>query len=161
MAAWGQGTSMGQGELPRARAWPHVPVMSPPRVSRGSQGLCATPALALPPPPRSPCKAEHWDGQNSPGGPRTGQDTWHRLGVPGSPGCSTFCGLRGDRDVCEQPHHGLGCPCKHCWSWHSPGDALGLIWQGHLGKKLFASLSWVELHLRAGEKQFHPRARVI
>lgn len=72
LGCMGSGNFHGAGRAAQSQSPAPRPCHVTPRVSRGSQGLCATPALALPPPPLSPCKAEHWDGQNSPGGP--GQD---------------------------------------------------------------------------------------
>lgn len=153
----GQGASMGQGNLPRARAPSPPPVMSNPVSPVGSQGLCATLAPALPPPPLSPCKAGHWDGQSAPVAP--GQDALAQAGGrgqhlpeggPRSPGCSTFCGLRGARDVSEQQSKGPVSPCKHRWvrNRHSPAPGmsrgrLGVPWQRQLRRKLFASLCWM------------------
>lgn len=69
-AGTGSGNFHGAGKnLPRARARPHLPVMSNPVCPVGSQGLCAPPCH---PPSLSPCKAEHWDGQNSPVAPGQG-----------------------------------------------------------------------------------------
>lgn len=165
----GQGASMGQGNLPRALprllSCQTLCLPSGPRV-------CVPPLPpALPPPSLSPCKAGHWDGQSSPVAP--GQDTLAQAGGPGqhlpegcprSSGCSTFCGLRGARDVSEEQSKGLVSPCKQRWVWnrHSPAPGmsrggLGVPWQRQLRRKLFASLCWVALV--AGEKQFHPRSR--
>lgn len=82
LAAWGQETSMGQGNLPRARARPHLPVMSNPVCPVGSQGLCATLAPALPPHPCLPVRLS--TGMAKMPGWLQDRTPWHSLGVPGS-----------------------------------------------------------------------------
>lgn len=79
----GQGASMGQGNLPRARAPSPPPVMSNPVSPVGSQGLCATLAPQhCHPHPCLPVRlgtgmaeALRWLQDRMP---------WHRLGVTGS-----------------------------------------------------------------------------
>lgn len=167
----GSGNFHGAGKPAQSQSPSPPPCHVQPRVSRRVPGSVCHPCPGIATPPLSPCKAEHWDGQNAPVAP--GQDTLAQPGgprqhLPGPPGCSTFCGPRGDRDVSEQQHTGLLSPCKHRWTWHSPGDAPGLVWVcpgkdtsgGSCLHPCAGCPCWLELHLRAGEKQFQPRARV-
>lgn len=163
--AWGSGDAArcaqqglawlhGVRKLPWGRESCPEPEPIPASLSCVSVGcrVCVPPSPpALPPPSLCPCKAEHWDGQNSldrtPGtgwGPRQ-----HLLRVvPGSPACSTFCGLRGARAVSEQQNKGLVSPWKCCWG------SSGCASRGN-----FSFPCWVAAGAAAAEEQFHPRAR--
>lgn len=154
LGSWGQEPSMGQGNLPRARAHPCLPVTSNPVCP----GVCVPP---LPPPSLSRCQAEHWDGQNSPVAPGHPNTAWG----PQAASPRGWSQAAAPFVVPEVPGMCLSSKTKGWCAPAAPAEPGGCAPQRHLGREFWHScagcLCCPELLLRAGEKQLQPPARVI